>query len=77
MVFSGVEGTGGGVLLGVVFFIVSDVFIVVVVVNVGWVASGGVPETGRWGTGGGVGVGGGTRDGWCTRSGSLEAGWFW
>ena len=44
-------------LLGVLFIIVSDVVIVVVVVNFGWVANGGVPETGCWGTGCGFGVG--------------------
>ena len=67
---------GGGVLV-VVFFIVYSVVIVVVLVNVDWFVSGGVPETGHWGTGGGFGGGWVTRVRWRTRGGSPEKGRFW
>ena len=38
MVFAGAKDTGGWGLLGVVFVVVSNVVIVIVVVNVGWVS---------------------------------------
>ena len=42
MVLTGAKVTDGGGLIGVVFVVVSNAAIVVVVVNVGWVAGGSV-----------------------------------
>ena len=56
LVFAGVKNTGGGLVFVVVFIIISGGVIVIVLVNVGWFASGVLPETGQWGTGSGFGV---------------------